>query len=92
MNNNLPEIKRPEDALTEGEEMFMRDVTRAMNNLPIISRLEFAKNLIADHGGERDLLPQDAVLVAAAEILGEVIEVLRQHPRLARLRGNNPRM
>jgi hypothetical protein len=86
MNSEIPEIEHPDDELTDREEKFVCDIVRAMKNVPIISQLEFAKNLLFDHGGDRGSAPQDPVAVAATEIIEGVIEVLRKHPRAARLR------
>jgi hypothetical protein len=65
-------------------------VKDAMDDLPILSRLEFVKNLIFDKGGNRAGVPQDTVLVTACDVLDGVIDVLKKHPRAARLREPEP--
>jgi len=62
----------------------------ALDDLPIISRLEFAKNLVFDNGGDRHRLPQDPVLIVVNDTLADVIEVLKKHPPAAQLRTPGP--
>jgi hypothetical protein len=62
----------------------------ATDDLPILSRVEFAKNLIFDHGGDRNNLPQDPILITAVEVLSGVIQVLRANPTAASLRSPEP--
>ena len=62
----------------------------ALNDLPLLSRLEFAKNLILERGGNRHSWPQDAVLVVANDVLADVIQILKRHPLAAQLRTPEP--
>ena len=50
-----------------------------------LARLEFAKNLIFDNGGDRCGEPRDPALIASTEILDQAIKILKKHPRAARL-------
>ena len=86
MNSETPETENPDDELTDREDEFVSDIVRAMKGLPIISQLEFTKNLLFDHGGDRGSAPLNPITLAATEIIDGVIEVLRKHPRAARLR------
>jgi hypothetical protein len=63
----------------------------ALNDLPIISRLEFAKNLVFDKGGDRHNVPQDPVLIVINSVLEDVIRVLEKHPQAAQLRSPAPK-
>jgi hypothetical protein len=62
----------------------------AMEDLPILARLEFVQSLLLSRGGSRDALPRDMVLVTAEEVLDGVIRVLKKHPRAAKLRWPEP--
>ena len=62
----------------------------AMDNLPIIYRLEFVKNLIFDKGGDANGLPNDGVLILAFDVLNDVIDVLRKTPKVAQLGAPEP--
>jgi hypothetical protein len=64
-----------------------RDIVFAFDDLPIQARLEFVRNLLLNHGGERRSAPCDPVLVVAAEVLRGVVRVLKDHPKVAQLRG-----
>lgn len=63
-----------------------KSVVGAMDDLPILERLQFAKNLIFDKGGDGASVPQDPTLVVATEVITGVIQVLKAHPRAAKLR------
>lgn len=62
-------------------------VVEAFWDLPIQFRLEFVKNLLLNNGGEKDSRPNNPNLVVAAEVVKEVIEVLKAHPKAAALRS-----
>ena len=62
----------------------------AFDNLPILTRLEFVRNLLVINGGEFGSIPQDPVMVMAGEIVKGVIEVLAARPRTAKLRSPEP--
>ena len=66
-----------------------KDIVHALNDLPILARLEFVKNIIFDRGGSRDVAPRDEMLVIATEVLRDVINVLRDHPTAAQLHKPN---
>jgi hypothetical protein len=72
------------------QERLVHEVTFALNDLPILSRLEFAKNLLMGNGGDRHSLPQVPGLVIAHEVITEVIAVLKKHPTAAQLRTPQP--
>jgi hypothetical protein len=65
-------------------------VVRAMNDLPILARLEFVKNIIFDRGGSRGQDTQEEVLIIAADVLGGVIEDLKANHTVAQLRSPQP--
>jgi len=62
----------------------------ALNDLPILARLEFVKNVIFGSGGNKDGLPQNPVLILAHDVLSDIIEVLKKHPTAAGLRTPEP--
>lgn len=62
-------------------------VVEAFWDLPIQFRLEFVKNLLLNNGGEKGSHPNNPNLVVAAEVIKEVIEVLKAHPEAAALRS-----
>jgi hypothetical protein len=69
---------------------LIKSVVRSLDDLPILVRLEFARNIIFNRGGDETSEPQDAVLVTATKILNGIIEVLRAHPQAAGLRTPEP--
>lgn len=62
----------------------------ALRDLPILSRLEFAKNMILERGGDRHSWPQDPVLIVVNDVLAEAIEALKKNPLAAQLRTPAP--
>ena len=64
----------------------VKEVIKAIDDLPILARLEFAQNLLFSHGGNKDSLEPNAALILAFDIIGDVIKVLDKHPRAAKLR------
>jgi hypothetical protein len=62
----------------------------AMNDLPVIARLEFVRNIIFDRGGDKHSIPQDSALITAKEVLDGVIKALRNNPTLSRLNAPEP--
>lgn len=69
---------------------FDRATISAINNLPVLERLEFAKNIIFDNGGDKHSIPQDAALITANEVLDGVIKELRSKPTPPRLKAPEP--
>jgi hypothetical protein len=66
-------------------------VVHAMDDASILVRLEFAKNLVFDNGGDPNAMTStDPALVVADKILESVIEVLRGHPAAAQLKSPEP--
>jgi hypothetical protein len=63
-----------------GRPGISQSVVRALDDLPVLERLKFVKNLIFDHGGAKESVPQDPVLVVATEVLSEVIVELEKGP------------
>lgn len=61
-------------------------VAHGLDDLPILARLEMAKNLVCDNGGEDGEGPLNPVCVLVGKILRDVIEVLGDHPEAAQLR------
>ena len=60
-------------------------VSSAFDDLPILARLQFVRNIILDRGGSRGIDPQDFVLITAADVLTGAIKVLTKHPIAAQL-------
>jgi hypothetical protein len=69
----------------ETEPETLKATVYALNNLPILTRLEFAANLVFDRGGDRSGLPVDWHAVLLNDILRGVIGVLKTHPEAAGL-------
>jgi hypothetical protein len=61
----------------------------AMDELPILSRLEFVKNLLTLRGGNRDDRENEPALVLAVDVLNGVMDVLKTTPA-GRLRAPEP--
>jgi hypothetical protein len=83
------------DAMIEEQENRTNEqltaaVVSAMNDLPILSRLEFAKNMVLENGGNRHNVGHDPVLVLVNDILADVIQVIKRHPVAAQLRAPEP--
>jgi hypothetical protein len=75
---------------TGGTVQVARELMLGFENLPILERLEFAKNLLLSRGGDPDSVPVDPLLVAVSDVVIGVIEVLRAHPDAGRLRIPEP--
>jgi hypothetical protein len=67
-----------------------KSVVRALDDLPLLARLEFVRNIILNRGGDEASTPQDSVLVTATKVLNGTIEILRAHPQAAGLRTPEP--
>ena len=76
--------------IPDNEQDIGKTLITALDDLPILARLEFAKNLVFDRGGDKDNLPQDPILVIATDVLTSVIDVLKKHPAAANLRAPEP--
>jgi len=74
---------RPEDcpSLPLGEAVVL-----ALEGQPLLTRLEFVRNMLAVSGGEKLSIPQDSVLVVAADVLDAAIEILATYPKVAMAR------
>jgi hypothetical protein len=66
-------------------EMPIQDVLYALDQLPIVHRLEVAAMLILAHGGDKGSTPNSPPLVLAGQIVFDVIDVLKAHPKAAKL-------
>lgn len=75
-----------DDGMTEEEKDWSHMMVKAMDDLTIAARLRFVFNLLSDNGGDRATLPQNPVLVVAAEVLRDVTKVIESRPRIASLR------
>jgi hypothetical protein len=73
-----------EGIMLDREDQVMNAVVRAMNDLPILQRLEFVRNTIFDAGGDRSGLPRNPGLVVATEVLSEVMNALAKKPEFNR--------
>lgn len=69
---------------------MIKEIASACEDLPILARLEFAKNLICNKIGELGDPSFDPCLGTAEELLSGVIKVLRTVPRVAELRLPQP--
>jgi hypothetical protein len=85
MSQDKPVEGQPTEAI-----MLMRDVARAMDNLPILARLEFAANLVFDAGGIKDTNITVPELVIAHDVIKDVIKILEANPTAAQLRTPTP--
>jgi hypothetical protein len=74
----------------QAEEKLIDATVSALNDLPILARLEFAKNMVFHVGGDKNGLPQDLVLIAVHDVLDDIAEVLKKHPAAAQLRSPEP--
>lgn len=68
----------------------MQATINALNNLPILARLEFVSNLLFDHGGSRESSPRNWLVVTATEVLDGAITVPKTQPQAAQLRKPEP--
>ena len=98
-NNNTPRSDDDNDDESDVESLMRKaslalchQVTFALNDLPILARLEFARNLLQSNGGDKDSLPQKAELVIALDVIGDVIKVLEKRPPAGTLRTTNPKL
>jgi hypothetical protein len=66
--------------------LLTEEVVDALNDLPILGRLEFAQNLLFSNGGNKDALRPQAALILIYQVIGDVIKVLDKHPAAAKLR------
>jgi hypothetical protein len=73
-------------------EVPVREVARAIDDLPILARLEMARNLLVVNGGSKDALELKPALVLVHDIICDVIRVLDKRPRVAKLRTPNPKL
>jgi hypothetical protein len=81
------------DQLTHAKGLeAVNGLASAMYDLPILARLEFARNLVESHGGTRDAVKMVPQLVVATEVLNDIIEVVKARPRIAKLAGPRPRL
>jgi hypothetical protein len=61
-------------------------VVLALDDQPLMVRLEFVRNMIAASGGEKGSTQQDPNLVVASEVLKATIEILGTYPKVAMAR------
>jgi hypothetical protein len=62
----------------------------AMDELPIIARLEFVKNIVTQNGGDKNDETYKPALALAGDVLMGVIDVLRAHKSAGQLRTPEP--
>jgi hypothetical protein len=58
-------------------------VVLALDDQPLLVRLQFVRNMIAASGGTEDSIPCDQNLAVAAEVLMAAIEILQTYPKVA---------
>lgn len=63
----------------------LKSTVYALSDLPILTRLEFAANLVFDRGGDRSSEPRDWHAVLLNDVLRGVIGILKTHPEAAAL-------
>ncbi len=66
---------------------IVTEISEAFDDLPILSRLEFAKNVMFSRDGDKTAVPVDPVSMIVTEVLSGVIDILKKHPAAAKLRG-----
>ncbi len=81
----------------ESEAKFSEEAIAAVAALPVLARLEFVRNLIFSRYGSTQhipigdqSLPQDPIMEGTVDILDGIIDVLKRHPRAAKLRKPEP--
>ncbi|MGD9728936.1 MAG: hypothetical protein AB7V39_21495 [Nitrospiraceae bacterium] len=70
-------------------ERIINSHANALDDLPIVERLLFVKNLITDRKGETNIAENDMMIEMATRVLSDVISVLKKNIRAANLRDNN---
>jgi len=76
--------------IENGKAQLIMEVVDAMNDLTILARLEFAKNIVFGNGGNKGGYPQNPALILAHDVLSDVIDVLKKHPKAGGLRTPEP--
>ena len=66
----------PDNFERQEVELPVKEVLLAINDLPILARLEFAQNLLFSNGGCKDALEPNAVLILVHDVIGDVVKVL----------------
>jgi hypothetical protein len=96
IKNNKPpdddEQTHVEDLIRDASLEITAQVIRALDDLPILARLQFARNLIHANGGDKHSLPQHSELVIVLGVIDDVIDVLEKRPPAAKLRTTAPRL
>ena len=69
---------------------LVRDANLALNELPIVERLQFVAQMILLSGGVQGSIATVPSLVLAHEALNNVIGIIKKHPKVAQLRGAEP--
>jgi hypothetical protein len=64
---------------------LVTQIVSAVDDLPILARLQFAGNLVHDNGGMRNTFEQNPMLIAAVEIIAGVRHLLETYPETANL-------
>ncbi len=78
-------------ASDEIEPETLQATINAINDIPIIARLQFAANLLFDRcGGDRHSEGANWNSVIATEVVYSVIRDLEKHPQAANLRSPQP--
>lgn len=62
-------------------------VVLALEDQPLLVRLEFVRSMMAASGGDKISTPSDPNLVVATEVLSSAIEILGTYPKVAMARG-----
>jgi hypothetical protein len=69
---------------------IVREVSEAMTDLPILTRLKFVKSIMFNRDGNMEMLPIDPVAAIATEVLRGVIDFLKQNEKLTNLKTPEP--
>ena len=85
----MTDLKR--EKMEQDEDLVpVETILHGFEDVPILARLEFVKNLVVGNGGDNLSRPSNPSMVLSAEILREVIDVLKTYPKAAGLRAPKP--
>ena len=72
--------EEPDQADQWDTKITAKKVVEAVDELPVMARLQFVKNLLLDHGGAKECVSKDSVLVLSVEVLAGAIAELDRRP------------
>jgi hypothetical protein len=80
------DLRRPFNADDTPVDRATKWISHAIDDLPLLPRLQFAKNIICDRGGIRGEAGSDDMVIIAAEVLGNITKFVKEDKALASLR------